>query len=214
MCNDEVTNKNTQKKLPLRLACASQPKTICHWWNTSAISAPATFPPQVKPPPSSCEKCNPTHPSTTPSHCCSRETSSWLLNFLFVMSVMLQQHISHATGRSGMWMTAYREVTLYSCCYDAHASGKKKRRSQLSGSFNRDPSALIDTQWIYNALTSYLAAPLSYNTPLYQQVSRQEENTLLHFHEKVNNCCRNLAALGEEPLGDTWQVNSHYFWKC
>lgn len=45
---------------------------------------------------------------------------------LVVMSVTLQQHISHATGWSGMWMTACWEVNLYSCCCDAHSSVCKK----------------------------------------------------------------------------------------
>lgn len=82
------------------------------------------------------------------------------------MRVMLQRHISHATGWSGMWMTAYWEINLYSGCCDAHARVCKKKekegRSKLSGSFNSDPTALIDTQWINNALTSYLTAPSSY----------------------------------------------------
>lgn len=35
-------------------------------------------------------------------------------------------------------------------------------RSKISVSFNSNPTALIDTQWINNVLTSYLAAPSSY----------------------------------------------------
>lgn len=136
------------------------------------------------------------------------------------MSAMLQQHISHATGWSGMRMTANREANLYMRCCSAHAGicFKIKRISWLSESFDTDPTALIGTQWIYNALTSYLATPLSYMLSCTRKsvITSGEKYTFvkkLIIAGQVLQCWENLNAI-KAVLANTWQANSHYFWRC
>lgn len=88
------------------------------------------------------EKCSALHPShalPTSSLLLMRVTE--LIHLLLVeMGATLQQHISHATGWSGMWMTACWEVNLYSCCCDAHARVCFKKKGGggaiWTGSFN------------------------------------------------------------------------------
>lgn len=61
------------------------------------------------------------------------------------------------------WLLSEKWIFTVAAVMHMQESAKKKKKGDpLSGSFNGDPTALMDTQWINNALTSYLATPSSY----------------------------------------------------
>lgn len=115
---------------------------------------------------------------------------------------MPRRRISHATGSSGIRMnprwkggvTFTVEVhTPESTVTEKLGEKQKGNESQKSRrGLNGDPTALIDAQWINNTHTSYLAAPSSYSLcSTVKALSLEEENTLLQFRDKVNNCNAN-----------------------
>lgn len=104
---------------------------------------------------------------------------------------MPRRRISHATGSSGIRMNPrWKGGNLYSG--GSHARVRRKRETgeetkrerepKISASLNGDPTALIDAQWINNALTSYLAAASSYSLrSTVNPLSTQGKNTLLQI---------------------------------
>lgn len=116
--------------------------------STSGNTAPPSFP-QVKPSPSSVCSCLLTKfgkfgLNRKMQSSSSRPRPPHLLTNLmrvieqipYILAVMLQQHFSHATGWSGMWMTASWEANLYSYNCDAHARACLKKKKKKGGDPN------------------------------------------------------------------------------